>query len=80
MTLRNRIQDEGGWVLVTATILTTVMMAIALVAAGLMDADQNRVREQRERETALNLDEGVLYAQSLVLATAWPSTRAAKAC
>jgi Tfp pilus assembly protein PilX len=74
MTMRNRIADESGWVLVTATVLTTVMLAIGLVAAGMMDADTRRTREQRERETALNLDEGVLYAQSLVMATNWPSS------
>jgi Tfp pilus assembly protein PilX len=70
----NTLKDERGWVLVTATILTTVMLAIGLVAAGLIDADMKRTREQRERETALNLDEGVLYAQSLVLASTWPSS------
>jgi Tfp pilus assembly protein PilX len=74
MTMPNRLTDERGWVLVTATILTTVMLAFGLVAAGLMDGDTRRTREQRERETALNLDEGVLYAQSLVLATRWPSS------
>ena len=70
----NTLKDDRGWVLVTATILTTVMLAIGLVAAGLIDADMRRTREQRERETALNLDEGVLYAQSLVLASTWPSS------
>jgi hypothetical protein len=70
----NTLKDERGWVLVTATILTTVMLAIGLAAAGLIDADMKRTREQRERETALNLDEGVLYAQSLVLASTWPSS------
>jgi hypothetical protein len=74
MTMPDRLNDERGWVLITATILTTVMLSIGLVAAGLIDGDTNRTREQRERETALNLDEGVLYAQSLVLATAWPSS------
>ena len=76
MTPRNRLDDERGWVLVTATILTTLMLAIGLVAVGLMDSDTHRTREQRERETALNLDEGVLYAQSLVMSTAWPSSPA----
>ncbi|MDP9318860.1 MAG: hypothetical protein M3O94_07270 [Actinomycetota bacterium] len=74
MTTRDRLTDERGWVLITATILTAVMLAIGLVAVGLMQGDMHRTRDQRERETAINLDEGVLYAQSLVMATAWPSS------
>src|SRR5215218_4442126 len=69
-----RLADEQGWVLVSATILTLLMLAIALVAAGLIDNGTRRTREQRERESALNVDEGVLYAQSLVMQTSWPSS------
>jgi hypothetical protein len=69
-----RLADEQGWVLVSATILTLLMISIALVAAGLIDNDTRRTREQRERESALNVDEGVLFAQSLVMQTAWPSS------
>lgn len=68
-----RLGDERGWVLVSATVLTLLMLSIGLAAAGLIDNEQRRTREQRERESALNLDEGVLYAQSLVMANAWPS-------
>ena len=65
--LSQRIADEQGWVLISATILTLIMLSIALVAAGMIDNGTKRTREQRERESALNVDEGVLYAQSLVL-------------
>jgi hypothetical protein len=71
--LSQRVVAEQGWVLISATILTLIMLSIALVAAGLIDNGTNRTREQRERESALNVDEGVLYAQSLVMQTAWPS-------
>ena len=71
--LSQRIADEQGWVLVSATVLTLIMLSIGLVAAGLIDNGTRRTREQRERESALNVDEGVLYAQSLVMQTAWPS-------
>jgi hypothetical protein len=74
--LGQRIADEQGWVLISATILTLIMLSIALVAAGMIDNGTNRTREQRERESALNVDEGVLYAQSLVMQTAWPSAAA----
>ena len=74
--LSQRIADEQGWVLISATVLTLIMLSIALVAAGMIDNGTKRTREQRERESALNVDEGVLYAQSLVMQTAWPSAAA----
>jgi len=73
MTRTQRLNDEGGWVLVTAAVLMAVMLSIGLMAVKLVDADGNRTREQRETESSLNLDEGVLYAQSLVLAQGWPT-------
>jgi Tfp pilus assembly protein PilX len=72
--LSTRVADEQGWVLVSAIVLTLLMLAVGLVAAGMIDAGTRRTREQRERESALNVDEGVLYAQSLVMQTAWPSS------
>ncbi len=68
------LADEQGWVLVSATILSLLMLSIGLVAAGLIDNGTKRTREQRERESALNVNEGVLYSQSLVMQTAWPSS------
>ena len=73
---RARLSDERGWVLVTATVLMAIMLSIGLVAVGLINSDTHRTRESREAESALNLDEGVLYAQSLVLAQRWPSVDA----
>ena len=70
---RRLIEDEGGWVLVTATVLLAVMLSIGLAAMQLVSSDSHRTREQRETESSLNVDEGVLYAQSMVLAQNWPS-------
>jgi Tfp pilus assembly protein PilX len=69
-----RLAEDQGWVLISATILTLIMLSIGLVAAGMIDNGTRRTREQRERESALNVDEGVLYAQSLVMQTSWPSS------
>jgi Tfp pilus assembly protein PilX len=74
--MTNALQDERGWMLVTATLLMTIMLSIAVVTLGLVDSDNHRTRNDREAESALNLDEGVLYAQSLVLAQQWPSLTA----
>lgn len=77
MSIRKRLNaslaDEGGWVMVSAIVLTMIMLSIAMVAASMIDTGTHRTREQRERESALNVDEGVLYAQSLVMQSDWPS-------
>ena len=67
------VADESGWVMVSAIVLTMIMLSIAMVAAAMVDTGTHRTREQRERESALNVDEGVLYAQSLVMQSDWPS-------
>ena len=67
------LADERGWVMVSAIVLTLIMLSIAMVAAMMIDTGTHRTREQRERESALNVDEGVLYAQSLVMQSNWPS-------
>jgi hypothetical protein len=69
----DRLGDQEGYVLVSAIVLATIMVSIGLVLAGLIDSGTHRTREDRERESALLVDEGVLYAQSLVLQTAWPT-------
>jgi hypothetical protein len=69
----DRLGDQQGYVLVSAIVLATIMVSISLVLAGLIDNSTQRTREDRERESALLVDEGVLYAQSLVLQTAWPT-------
>jgi hypothetical protein len=68
-----RLGDQHGYVMISAVILTTIMVSIGLVAAALIDNGTRRTREDRERESALLVDEGVLYAQSLVMQTAWPT-------
>jgi hypothetical protein len=73
---RAQLSEERGWVLVSATVLMAIMLSIGLVAIGLIDSDTHRTRESREAESSLNLDEGVLYAQSLVLAQRWPTADA----
>lgn len=73
MITTNRLRDERGWVLVSATVLMAIMLSIGLTAVALIDSDTNRARQSREAESALNLGEGVLYAQSHVLAQKWPT-------
>jgi hypothetical protein len=64
--------DEAGSILIAAVVLTAVMLSVALSTFSFVDGQQTRAVEQRQRETALNLAEGVLYAQGFALARSWP--------
>jgi len=67
-------REEGGWALVTAIILMSVMLATGLAFSSVVDTQQGASREQRERETAFNLAESALSAQLFSFATpaGWP--------
>ncbi len=69
---RHELESEEGWVLVTAIILLSIMVSVALASFAFVDTGQQRTREQRERETSLNVTEGVLYSQGFTLAQKWP--------
>jgi Tfp pilus assembly protein PilX len=73
--LRSRLRhEEGGWALVTAIILMSVMLATGLAFSSVVDTQQGASREQRERETAFNLAESALSAQlfSFSRPAGWP--------
>ena len=63
----------------TAIVLTSLMVAFALASLSIVDAQTQRSREQRERETSLNIAESALYTHGFVLAQAWPGNAAAGA-
>lgn len=65
------VKEEGGFAMVVAIVLMALMLGLGIAALGLTNSESSRTREQRVRESALQLDEGVLYAQSLVLSTKW---------
>jgi len=70
MTISN-LSNERGFAVVTAVVLMALMLSLGLVALSMTETGSKGSREQRVRESALQLDEGVLYAQSLVLTTKW---------
>ncbi|MDP8967663.1 MAG: hypothetical protein M3N04_03600, partial [Actinomycetota bacterium] len=76
---RDDRHDEDGFLLVTSIILLAIMVSVALASYAFVDTGQQRTREQRERETALNLTEGVLYSQGFALAQKWPGNATAGA-
>ena len=68
----NDPRGEHGSALLTAIVLTAVMLTIGLATFSFADGQQGLSLEQRQRETALNLTEAVLYSQGFALAQAWP--------
>jgi hypothetical protein len=71
MTERARNQD--GWAVVTAVVLMTIMLTIALAAIAFVDSETNSSRRERTAETRLNLTEGVVAAELYRLSRNWPS-------
>jgi len=76
---RHAIRNEDGSILVIALVLMTVLVAVGMASFASVDMGQRRAKEQRVRESSLNLTEGVLYAQGFALAQTWPGTAAAGA-
>lgn len=69
--------EEGGWALVTAIVLMTIMMGTGLSTFAYVDTQQSESRKQRVRETAFNYAEASLSAQIFALSREWPGTGAA---
>jgi Tfp pilus assembly protein PilX len=70
---RRNLKSEDGWVLVSAIVLMAIMLTVGIAAYAFVDTGQKRSRESRERESALSLAEGALYAQGFALTRNWPN-------
>lgn len=66
---------ERGWVLLTAMTLLTIMTIVGLATLSIVDTQTKRGRQQRERESTLNLAEAALYQQGFKLAQKWPTVK-----
>ena len=73
MTRRACLHREDGWVLVTRHRADGDHALRRPVGARVRRHRQKRSREQRERESSLNLAEAALYAQGFELARNWPN-------
>jgi hypothetical protein len=59
-------------VLVFALVLMSVMASVALASYAIADTGQLNSSAQRQRETSLNVAEGLLHSQGFALAQDWP--------
>jgi hypothetical protein len=69
--LRRVRSDEGGWVLITAIALMTIMLGTSLALASFMES---QTRQNRVRESSFNLAEAALNQQVWALSgpQRWP--------
>jgi hypothetical protein len=65
--------SESGWVIVVSIVVMSLLLGLGLATLALVDTQQSQGANQRVREDAFNLAEGVLYSQSQILARNWPS-------
>lgn len=70
--MRRRVTDESGSALVTALMLTMVMLTMGLAGLAQVDVQQEQSGVERVRETTFNLGEGLLNAQTFTLSQNWP--------
>ena len=63
---------EEGWALVTAVTFMALLMVVGMTTLKVADFGSHQTQSQRKRESALNLAEGVLLAQTFTLARQWP--------
>lgn len=69
----NQWSDDRGWVIVTAVWVMVLMLGLGLALLAIVDTQSGQSRQERERESAFNLTEGALYAQSVTLQNNWPT-------
>jgi hypothetical protein len=77
--VRRRLTAERGSALVTALMLTMVMLTMGLAGLAQVDVQQEQSGVERIRETTFNLGEGLLNAQIFTLSQNWPGSGAGTA-
>jgi hypothetical protein len=69
MTLFERVRSEqGGNILVIAVMMMTLMLVVGSSALSVVDTQTDVTKKERQHESSFNLAEGVLNAQTFVLA------------
>jgi Tfp pilus assembly protein PilX len=69
----NNLRREDGWVVVTAVIVTGLMMGIGLATYATVGTQQTQSRVEGERDSSFNLGESALYAEAFILGKDWPT-------
>jgi hypothetical protein len=69
-----RLRDEAGIALVTAILISGLMLMAGLAILSFTDTQTRLTGQERLRENSLTLAEGALNAQANLLSSGWPET------
>lgn len=72
MSASRSLSDERGWAMVTVIGLMAIVLSMALATMSQVDTQQRQSGITRTKETAFNLAEAALNAQTFALAQEWP--------
>lgn len=75
--MRKQLKDERGFAVATAIMVLTIMIALGLATATMVDNQSKLSGRQRVKETSFNVGEAVLNAQALQLSETWPGSMTA---
>ena len=65
--------DERGWVVFVAIAVMSLMLLMGLAVMKIVDTQAQTTGRERIEESALNLAEGVLNAEAVILQSNWPT-------
>jgi hypothetical protein len=68
-----RLKFQDGSVIITAMAVMSLILMAGLATVAVVDTQSKESRTERKRESAFNLAEGLLGAQSVVLQNNWPT-------
>jgi Tfp pilus assembly protein PilX len=74
--MKNRLQQQEGWALLTALVMVTLMVSIGLASFAYVGQQTSASRLEKTRDSSFNLDEGVLAQQAYKLISQFPQTAA----
>jgi Tfp pilus assembly protein PilX len=75
--MTRRIADERGFAVASAIMVLTVMIALGLATAAMVDNQSRLSGRERVKETSFNVGEAVLNAQAIQLSETWPGSKVA---
>lgn len=75
--MRPRLCSEDGNALVTAILVTFLVLTVGLTTAATVDTQQKESRKQRERESTFQLTEALLNTQIFQMSLRWPGNAGA---
>jgi Tfp pilus assembly protein PilX len=75
--MSKRISDERGFAVASAIMVLTIMIALGLATAAMVDNQSKLSGKQRVKETSFNVGEAVLNTQAIQLSETWPGSKSA---